>query len=281
MLKSRIEQRYEKHDCQRICQGDLLRGFKFRAIRGTDAKVVEIGFPFIVILSQDCDLEQGVPPPTSPATGSLPVLSQYLHNILFIPAFPAEIAREGTHLKDLFFITQKRIDGDLWRPITQNGNDRYHFLTGNIDLQIPNLLLDFKAYYTIPQEDMLIQYRGSYLATINELFRERLSQRFSNYLSRIGLPEFFVSFVFSGSIGIKSLKEFPFKERAAMMCLREEVEQQTVGLRCPKHKGDSHATIKIVYASSPTVKATVMESCCDEYSNLISSKLSGPEPALS
>jgi hypothetical protein len=28
-----------------------------------------------------------------------------------------------------------------------------------------------------------------YLATFNKLFRESLSQRFSNYLSRIGLPE--------------------------------------------------------------------------------------------
>lgn len=56
-------------------------------------------------------------------------------------------------------------------------------------LQLPELVIDFKHYYAIPRDTLFRMYPEHYLVTINQLFRESLSQRFSNYLSRIGLPE--------------------------------------------------------------------------------------------
>jgi hypothetical protein len=79
----------------------------------------------------------------------------------------------------------------MWAPIKQNNNERYHYLPSYLDFQIPELLVDFKMYFTLPINVVFSGVNPFYLATINELFREKLSQRFSFYLSRIGLPDIF------------------------------------------------------------------------------------------
>ena len=61
-------------------------------------------------------------------------------------------------------------------------------MKGEKTFQIPDLVLDFKHYYAISR-DVLYENFGDYcIGSINELFREALSQRFAYYLSRIGLP---------------------------------------------------------------------------------------------
>jgi hypothetical protein len=107
---------------------------------------------------------------------------------LFSPAFPSDIIREGKHLKDIFNIQTERISTYPFRIIKRNENPRYHMLTQFSELQIPELILDFKAYYAIPFDSFMENYKEHYLATTNELFREDLSQRFAFYLNRVGLP---------------------------------------------------------------------------------------------
>lgn len=190
MLKSTINKRYEKHDCARGCQGDIIRDAKIRGVvdGGT---VEEIALPYVILLTQDCDLEQSVKNSmTDESAGTVSKNNQYLPNVLILPAFPGESVREGDHLKELFSITQDRITSDPWKRIRENNNDRYHFLPSCTAFQIPELIIDFKIYFSILYIELMKFYNnGGYLGTINELFRERLSQRFSNYLSRIGLPE--------------------------------------------------------------------------------------------
>jgi hypothetical protein len=192
LLKSKIENYYEKHDCERICQGDILKDFSFALPRlkpNNDIELTQIIFPYIIILSQDCDLESGTKELIVGNSGDPIQCNQFLHNVMFTPAFPAEMARDGKHLVDLFNVKQARLDSDLWKRIIQNKDERYHFLKEYLNYQVPALLSDFKAYYTVPKEYILSKYKTSYVATVNELFRELLSQRFANYLSRIGTPE--------------------------------------------------------------------------------------------
>lgn len=183
MLKSKIDKPYEKHDCSRICQGDIFRDFTFRNVDNATNAVNEYKFPYIVVISQDCDLEN------SKYQGDIVSNNQFLPNILFLPAFPSEIVRTGEHFTNIYNITQKKIDSDLWKPIIQNRNERFHFLKKYQDLQIPDLLIDFKTYYTLPTKYFTQIHKECYLATINELFREDLSTRFSFYISRIALPK--------------------------------------------------------------------------------------------
>jgi predicted metal-dependent hydrolase len=83
----------------------------------------------------------------------------------------------------------EKYNSERWNLIKTNQNFRFHYIRGEQNLQIPESVIDFKHYYTVPRSVIYSNYRDHYLATINELFRELLSQRFANYLSRIGVPK--------------------------------------------------------------------------------------------
>jgi hypothetical protein len=74
--------------------------------------------------------------------------------------------------------------------VKKNQNARYHHLAEETAHQLPDLVLDFKQYFTAPREFFCKRYKAAYVTTLGPLLRELLSQRFVNYLSRIGLPEF-------------------------------------------------------------------------------------------
>jgi hypothetical protein len=192
MLKSKIDKPYEKHDCKRICQGDILIDFQL-PIASTKSKNVKsetLFFPYLIVVSQDCDLDEHFKKLEElKDTKGILKLNQFLPNILVLPAFPSELAREGQHLKKIFNITKDRIGSDIWGRIIQNNDKRYHFLPAYQEFKIPSLLLDFKTYMTVAYEDLSLKVSTYYIGTINELFREKLSRRFCGYLSRIGLPE--------------------------------------------------------------------------------------------
>jgi hypothetical protein len=185
MLKSKIENQFALHDLTRICQGDILRDIKFSSIIDSTT-VSKYLFQYSIVVSQDCDLEQYQNKKNEIQDGG--IFNQYIPNILLVPSFPAETLRNGDHLDSLYNYKQERINSDKWKVLRGNNNERYHFLTGNVDMQIPDLVCDFKIFFTVNFEIVLNQYSDSYLGTLNELFRENFSQRFTNYLSRIGLP---------------------------------------------------------------------------------------------
>lgn len=185
MLKSKINSIYVTHDAHIVSQGDILRDFKF-IIGGEGHSSIEIEFPYVIILSQDCDLTWGNDFFNRDTNKPF---NQYLHNILLTPAFPADLVRGGEHLKELYDFVCTKINSDNWKRIKQNNNPRYHYFPADTEMQLPDLLVDFKAYYTIPFGYIRELYDESYHATVNELFRESLSQRFANFITRIALPE--------------------------------------------------------------------------------------------
>ncbi len=74
-----------------------------------------------------------------------------------------------------------------WKDIVNNNNPRYHYLEKFNDYS-KNYIIDFKIFYTIPYEYISSKFEECYYMSLNELFREDLSNRFFNYHSRIGLP---------------------------------------------------------------------------------------------
>ncbi len=79
-------------------------------------------------------------------------------------------------------------NSERWGVIKKNKNERYHFLEKNEELCLPNLIIDFKQYYTIPTHILYKLYKDHFVGSLKPLFREDLSHRFAFYLSRIGLP---------------------------------------------------------------------------------------------
>lgn len=188
MPLSAIKSRYVKHAHTRLCQGDILRDVTLLEATDTDGDlaVFERTLPYVVVLTQDCDLEQD-----DAARKETPKKNddKDLQSVLLCPAYQSLKVRAGTHLEELG-LTMQSFNKELWRPVTQNTAPRYHMLPEEPAVQLPELVLDFKQYFTSPREFFCKKYKGSYVTSLGPLFRESLSQRFAHYLSRIGLPEF-------------------------------------------------------------------------------------------
>jgi len=180
---------YVKLASKRICQGDIFRNIDIIDWNIKDNlseyEISKTTLPYIIVLSQDCDLEWDFNNRSELASVKH---DKYLQTILACPAYNAAEFKAGDHLKSNRLKMQEW-NSDDYKRIKQQNLTRFHFLEQNQALQVPQLIVDFKHYYTIPRDALYKMYVGHYLSTINPLFRESLSQRFSNYLSRIGLPE--------------------------------------------------------------------------------------------
>ncbi len=178
---------YIKKSERRISQGDILENFDYQFFKVLNDEFHEnsITFSFVIVLTQDCDLEWDYK-----TRDKLPETSnndKHLQSILICPGYLAEQVREGTHLSELGFRMQSW-NSTLWGPIKKNQNERFHFLEADARNDMPDLVLDFKRFYTISREEIYAVYKTKYKISVNTLFREDISQRFANYLSRIGLP---------------------------------------------------------------------------------------------
>lgn len=183
MFKSKVKNRYRKSRNARFYQGDILKDLSF--VVGDKARSVDmdsIYLKYAVVLSQDCDVEQDYKGRAVNGDND-----KYIRSILVCPAFDLEEFSPGNH----FDGWKMEVFNDKKIKKLKNNDEykRYHFLPQSIELLIPDLVLDFKHYFTLPRDFLYRKKKEIYLASLSELFREELSQRFSNYVSRIGLPE--------------------------------------------------------------------------------------------
>lgn len=172
-----------------ISQGDVFYNFKMISPYVED----EITLPYVMVLSQDCDLQSmsyEIDKLYNIEQSEQPIkVKQFIPNVLLVPAFSSAHIFDNTYLEKIYKITSvtEWKSSSLKDRVRQNKDDRYHCFRqfGNI----PELVVDFKCYFSVPILGLLNnKYKAQYLTTINELFRESLSQRFANYLCRIGLP---------------------------------------------------------------------------------------------
>ena len=184
---------YRKTSLERVAQGDIYRDVEiasaFKAVQNSNQLEFEletITYNYAVVLTQECDLEQDHKNRNDVGDKH----DKYIPSILLAPAYLAESLREGVHLKALG-LKMERINSNPWKTLKKNNNSRYHFLSKNIDLSVPDLVIDFKHYFTILRDHLYETLKEDeyYVASLADLFRENLSHRFTHYLSRIGLPE--------------------------------------------------------------------------------------------
>lgn len=189
MLEKQISSSFVKNEkIDRIYQGDLLSNISLSIISQSDddnVGVTEINFPYVLVLSQDCDLKQFFDKQNSESKDN--VFNQYIPNVLIAPCYYEEDFKSGENLSFLN-ISQARHSSEQMKLIKQERDPRYHYIDSFDDFNIPALYIDFKVYYTISPQDLFEKYENSYVATVNALFRERITQRYTNYISRIGLP---------------------------------------------------------------------------------------------
>lgn len=167
-------------------QGELITGLnegranpEFQMVGRRQIEV--IARPYLVALSQDCDLTQDYVKHTEDPTKERP-----LECILFGIALP-------------FGEQISRITGsDIRKRIRQNKDERYHVLEATppeADAKgdgLPSLLLDFRCFVTLPTEHVYWQTepnRGALRrCRLVSPYLEHLQLRFAHFLARVALP---------------------------------------------------------------------------------------------
>ncbi len=175
----------------RVSQGDIFRDIDYFENYSEKEGIItieKITFPHVCVLTQDCDLAQDYKFRTS-----IPQKSQdkFLISVLVAPIYNSEFVLKGEHLSDLGYKMQNftlglKRDFDI---IIMNKNPRYHFFDFGKDSSIPPSIIDFKQYFSLNIQYLESIKDSNRVFKLQSLYREDVSQRFSSFLSRIGLPD--------------------------------------------------------------------------------------------
>lgn len=176
---------------ERVKQGDIISDVEY--IEYVDIvdgviKMSKIRFPLIMVLTQDCDLTWDF----DSRSKTTETQDKYLFSAIVAPLYNYEHFIAGNHLSELgqkMQIISAKLTKTDNKNLRNNENPRYHFLEFDESISIVNSVIDFKHYFTVNVPRLQQHKANHYICTVSELFRERISQRFANYLSRIGLPD--------------------------------------------------------------------------------------------
>lgn len=174
---------------ERISQGDIFQDIEIIediCIEESILSIHKISFPYIICLNQECDLESDF------KNSNNFLCDNNLLHIAIAPVFIFDQYLNGTHWGDIFSnnLSQKRKDTTI-RKIVDNEIPRYHYLKFP-DNDMPELIIDFKHFFTI-NRNLIYRQIHKRLLSLDILFREKINQRFSYYISRIGLPEYIIN----------------------------------------------------------------------------------------
>lgn len=185
MSKSLVKNRYRPVKKARIGQGDIYRDLRVSLGAGEGSLFSEFSFEYVVILSQDCDLEWDGE--ARKAGLKRENDDKILDTILVAPAFPSEKFTLGEHIEGKNMRTVPRPELDKIKA--NNEKKRYHYLPSDSLGLFPDMIVDFKMFFTVPSKSLYKIRTKNYVISLSELFREEISQRFSNYLARVALPD--------------------------------------------------------------------------------------------
>jgi hypothetical protein len=177
----------------RLHQGEILSNVVERLVKwtpdaegGDDFGFAEVVHPYVVVLAQDCDLEQDANGRATRGLDESKLRNALISNVLLI------VASEFENAKSLF------PGSDVRKRAKQNKDERFHFLSAvpaaddALTFGIPSMVLDFKRFFTYPTEELLNSIsRGEarQRARLSSPYVEHLSSRFGYFIQRVGLPQ--------------------------------------------------------------------------------------------
>ncbi len=172
-----------------VAQGDLYRDIEMIEsveVKGNQLLVTRIRFPVVIVLTQDCDLEQDYGVRWS--TKSRPNQDKMLFSVLVSPLYNKEHFILGEHLENLGRDMERISTKKKLPHIVSNQIPRFHHLSFSDSVPIVDSVIDFKHYFSVNVADLKGKKKTHFIGKVAELYREDISSRFASYLSRIGLP---------------------------------------------------------------------------------------------
>ena len=175
----------------RIHQGDIIRDVDYIESvyeKEGNLEISKVRFPLIIVLTQDCDLSQDYMYRYGRKTKSNQ--DKFLFSVLVAPLYNADHFFLGEHLdllnQKMQLISRKKSPGQF---IQKNENPRYHYFQFPDKVSIVPSIVDFKHYFSVNIDYLKRKKKDDFVCKVSELFREQVTLRFSNFLSRIGLPD--------------------------------------------------------------------------------------------
>jgi len=173
----------------RLCQGDIIRNVEHIEYISEKDGIIEISkieFPLVIILTQDCDLEQDYRYRKRNSENK----DKLLISVLVAPLYNSEHIFSGEHLSELHINSQYiKKTGTKGKLIIQNQIPRYHYIHFPEKIDIVSSIIDFKHYFSVNTDYLKKLKRTNFVCMVSELYRESISTRFAFFLSRIGLPD--------------------------------------------------------------------------------------------
>jgi len=171
-----------------VHQGDIIKNARYYESFQEEADVFSLTvleFPYSIILTQECDLTQNI---RERSLQKADKHDKYLISLLCAPLYNAQHLFDGNHLSDhslaLHSHKKEKRDREL---IMQNRDPRYHYIEFDDNVNLVPMIIDFKHLFSLSiftiEENINLR-----VGTIESLYRDLISQRFANFLCRIGLP---------------------------------------------------------------------------------------------
>jgi len=180
----------KKRKIYRVSQGDIVRDvehIEYVAEKNGKIEISKINFPLVVVLTQDCDLEQDYKFRWSRYNAKTD--DKLLLSVLVAPIYNAEHVYTGEQLTELGLkmgeINRKKTPG---KTLRNNETPRFHFLEFSNDIPIVPSIVDFKHYFSSNVVYLKKLKSSKFVCQLSELYREDICQRFSSFMARIGLP---------------------------------------------------------------------------------------------
>lgn len=174
---------------QRISQSDIFHDIdvvEYIEDKSNGVVVHYLHFPLVMVLNQDCDLNSDNREKQEKNTNK----DCRLLHIIVAPLFNFDEFKQGKHWNDIFDVGDAyNINKTPAKKIMQNEDSRYHYLHFEEGFKkLPNLIVDFKHFFTV-SSDYMYANLDKRVCTLDDLYREKVNQRFAYYISRIGLPD--------------------------------------------------------------------------------------------
>lgn len=182
----------EKNDAQ-LRQGDIISDVQYLEnvdMHGDEVTLNRIVFPLVIVLTQDCDLNSDYRAHTKENSNE----DKYLLSVLVAPLYNYGQVIEGSHLADIQWkMTPIPVNSKhgttAAENLKKNLTQRYHYIAFPPPMQIVPQVIDFKHYFSVNTQKLQCHKEKSFVCSIAPIYRESLSQRFSYFLSRIGIPD--------------------------------------------------------------------------------------------
>ena len=145
--------RTQPKDLPRICQGDIYKDIEYLEYATENSGIVEISkilFPLVLVLTQDCDLQQDYNHRLNEVSSSSQ--DKYLLSVLVVPLYNIEHFYDGEHLTDIGLKMAgfpRKSDATDNKRLKQNEIPRFHYLEFPEDHELVSSVLDFKQYFAV------------------------------------------------------------------------------------------------------------------------------------